>query len=594
MARTNQQLINYHTGSKTAMPTTGAVQFGEIVVRHNSENPQILIKVSEGTKGEEGYKEYFVPFIASGAVYSAITAAVAAAKGLVDADITDVRNYVDAVSGTVTNFYATSADTVAAIEAAKNSAIETASGYTDTQITALSGSVVEAIEGVTGGDLSQLKQRVSALETFSGVVESSYATSADTVAAIDAAAEDVKEELIGESTDEATANTINGAKAYADSKVKELSGNVVTYVDGEVSDLSQSINDVDGRVDSLSGTVSALSADMKTYIDNELSTVYTYQGSVADVAALEAIENPEVGDVYNVVAANGAPGDADYTPAGTNYAWNGSAWDALGGTVDLSNYATTGALESAVTRITALESQNTEESNNIDALSGAIETLSGQVVNNYSTTEQVDAKIGAASAAAVTSAYTASTGYTDEQIAALSAASSSYTDTQISNVTSLINEVKGDYALSSVTHNEIEEAKTTIIGSDVATSADPQTITGLKLYSDEKDRQLSGSVIDMINSLSGAMGTDVAGVQGQVSALEQRVNANETKLESASTWNNAIQGAEFGTVQSTDNHYDGGEGSGATVDSNAKIKYTEGGNIVLDLSGLIIDCGDFE
>lgn len=52
----------------------------------------------------------------------------------------------------------------------------------------------------------------------------------------------------------------------------------------------------------------------------DISGVYKYKGSVATVAALPATGNTE-GDVYNVEADGG------------NYAWTGTAWDALGGTV---------------------------------------------------------------------------------------------------------------------------------------------------------------------------------------------------------------------------------------------------------------------
>lgn len=68
----------------------------------------------------------------------------------------------------------------------------------------------------------------------------------------------------------------------------------------------------------------------KTETDTAISTaisalgnLYEYKGSVATYANLPA--SPSTGDVYNVEAAYG-----DY-PAGTNWAWNGTAWDALGG-----------------------------------------------------------------------------------------------------------------------------------------------------------------------------------------------------------------------------------------------------------------------
>lgn len=62
-----------------------------------------------------------------------------------------------------------------------------------------------------------------------------------------------------------------------------------------------------------------------------LGVVLKYKGTKQTYADLPSTGNKE-GDVWNVVEANGT------TPAGTNYAWDGSKWDALGGSVDLSGY----------------------------------------------------------------------------------------------------------------------------------------------------------------------------------------------------------------------------------------------------------------
>lgn len=66
----------------------------------------------------------------------------------------------------------------------------------------------------------------------------------------------------------------------------------------------------------------------KEEIDNMISTVFVYKGTVATTGDLDSIEDPKVGDCWNV--------EAD----GNNYAWNGSEWDKLGGTIDLSDYYT--------------------------------------------------------------------------------------------------------------------------------------------------------------------------------------------------------------------------------------------------------------
>ncbi len=62
-------------------------------------------------------------------------------------------------------------------------------------------------------------------------------------------------------------------------------------------------------------------------LEEKTGGLYHFKGSVADLAALEAIENPEVGDTYNLL------------DTGMNAAWTGEAWDQFGSVADLSEYA---------------------------------------------------------------------------------------------------------------------------------------------------------------------------------------------------------------------------------------------------------------
>lgn len=66
---------------------------------------------------------------------------------------------------------------------------------------------------------------------------------------------------------------------------------------------------------------------------SDISSVYKYKGSVETYAELPS-SNQQVGDVYNVETAD----SSHKIKAGDNVAWNGTAWDVLSGTVDLSNY----------------------------------------------------------------------------------------------------------------------------------------------------------------------------------------------------------------------------------------------------------------
>ena len=61
-------------------------------------------------------------------------------------------------------------------------------------------------------------------------------------------------------------------------------------------------------------------------LEGKVTGVYHFRGSVPNLEALQAIENPEEGDVYNI---------AD---TGMNAAWTGEVWDEFGTVADLSDY----------------------------------------------------------------------------------------------------------------------------------------------------------------------------------------------------------------------------------------------------------------
>ena len=70
----------------------------------------------------------------------------------------------------------------------------------------------------------------------------------------------------------------------------------------------------------------ATEADLQD-LENRVSGVYHFRGSVENLDALMAIENPAEGDVYNI------------EDTGMNAAWTGEIWDEFGTIVDLSPYA---------------------------------------------------------------------------------------------------------------------------------------------------------------------------------------------------------------------------------------------------------------
>ena len=116
---------------------------------------------------------------------------------------------------------------------------------------------------------------------------------------------------------------------------------------------------------------------LKTLVDElkaSVAAALDYKGTKDTYDALPT-EGNKKGDVWNVVAAHGT------TPAGTNYAWDGSSWDPLGGTIDLSGYYTKTQVDDAIsTAKTELEAADT-------ALEGQITTVTNQLNNKVDKVE---------------------------------------------------------------------------------------------------------------------------------------------------------------------------------------------------------------
>lgn len=117
-------------------------------------------------------------------------------------------------------------------------------------------------------------------------------------------------------------------------------------------------------------------------IKTDLGSALTYKGSVDTYDQLP--EEAEVGDTWNVAQAY------QTYPAGTNYAWTGSAWDALGGSVDLSGYQTKSddtLATSAKTVVGAINELNTKVTTNTSGI--AANTASITALED-GTSEEID------------------------------------------------------------------------------------------------------------------------------------------------------------------------------------------------------------
>ena len=85
-----------------------------------------------------------------------------------------------------------------------------------------------------------------------------------------------------------------------------------------------------GVIPDISGKANAADVYTKTEVDQKLVGAMNYKGTKATVSALPTSGN-KTGDVWHITAD------------GSEWAWNGSAWEELGAAVDLSGYRTASA-----------------------------------------------------------------------------------------------------------------------------------------------------------------------------------------------------------------------------------------------------------
>ena len=171
---------------------------------------------------------------------------------------------------------------------------------------------------LTGSEIEEtyLKKTDASLQYLGKTAKASSASTADSAT---------------KATQDSSGNNIVNTYATKNSVTESLTSKadkVHTHSVGDVSNLSTSLNaklDVTTYNSDKASFLTTENVYTKSEVDAKVSAVYRFKSSVASEANLPKSGNT-IGDVYNV------------NDTGANYAWNGSAWDKLSETIDLTPY----------------------------------------------------------------------------------------------------------------------------------------------------------------------------------------------------------------------------------------------------------------
>lgn len=345
-------------------------------------------------------------------------------------------------ASTVISYYGVKKYADEQVAAAKAGAEATAKSYTDEQI----GTVNTMISGIDG----RVTQNTTDITNLTNTVGNNATT-----------AKNYTDEQVGLAktyAEEKAAAAESAAKAHAEEKASAAETAANSYADGVAATAKQEA--IEAAATDATTKANAAEANAKQFateqIAAQIATAFTYEGSVATYAELPT-ENLAKGMVYNVEAANGN------TPAGTNYVWNGEAWDALAGVVDLTPFLKSA---DAASTYETIENVSTYK----ETVAATYETIAN--VNNFKTE--------------VSNTYATKDALSQHEQTANSTFATQTalgeTNTKVSQLETAVEEINtdlADYAKTTEVTEAINSAKTELQGK-IDLKADITTVTGIE------------------------------------------------------------------------------------------------------------------
>ena len=570
MARKKQQLINYHTGSKQSMPLSSEVQYGELVVRHNAEQPELLIKVAD---------DKFATFVDVEAVAKKVN------------DSADSLNQtINAVSATVFTDYAT------------KSALESVSGNIKSTLNAVK-SALEGADTAIATELSAVSATVVAnKETYDEYVEQNDKD----IAALGAASAAVKTSVA-----ELSAGT-RAEVSRLDGRVDSVFTSAVTvskeYTNVQLSAVTE---DLQGQIDDADSAIAALgaaSAAVKTSV-TELSA-----GTRAEVSRLDGAITTAKNDAIEAASAFTLAQIKKVNDTNDGLAERVDALESSASTLSDELAELSGVTEdfSAATHtaLTGLSAGTVAEVARLDGRVDSVFTSAVTVSKAYTDKKFTDEFVPVKNAvdALTGNGESSVTSIVDKAIANVVAQAPEAFDT-LKEIADWIGNGSGTTAAELVTDIEgLKSADTVISGAVNAVSA---TVVANKEaydeYVEQNDKDIaalgaaSAAVKTSVSELSGATKAEVSRLDGrvdssftsavtyvdaQVSLVTKSLKDKEDALDTRIDALEAISGATTTAIQTATF----AEGNAA----KSGVEITKSGTtLVFDFSKLIIDCGEF-
>lgn len=190
-------------------------------------------------------------------------------------------------------------------------------------------------------------------------------------------------------------DTANNGKFAPKTDFETVQSKVNGIAEGAQVNVIESIT-IDNVAQTITGKGVAL--DLSAYVKGtDVASALRYKSSVNAYSSLPT-SGQKTGDVYNIKTAGGSDADGVAIKAGDNVVWNGTGWDVLAGTVDLSNYALKSevqavqgnALSSVKVNGTALPVTN----NAVDIdLTGKVDVVAGKQLSTEDFTTALKSKL---------------------------------------------------------------------------------------------------------------------------------------------------------------------------------------------------------